>query len=116
MEEIYLLLGRRIREERKRLGLSQEKLSFKARLSINFLGQIERGTKHPTLATADRIARTLGFTLSGLLKAEEPKPLPKYTLAEKVLLYHFRERTPEEKEAFIDFLKSLPSSAAQTRK
>ena len=113
MKEIYVLLGQRIREERKQRDLSQEKLAFKVKISINFLGQIERGTKHATLATTHKIAETFGLSLSELLKEEKSRRLPEAAVAEKSLIYHFRERTPEEKKAFLVFLKSFPSSKSK---
>ena len=113
MKEIYVLLGRRIREERKKRDLSQEKLAFKVKISINFLGQIERGTKHATLATTSKIAEAFGLSLSELLKEEKTRHLPEATVTEKSLIYHFRERTPEEKKAFLVFLKSFPSSKSK---
>lgn len=109
-EKIYSILGKRIRGERNKLGLSQEKLAFKAKISLNFLGQIERGTKRATLATVAKIAEVLDLTLSELLKEEKTKRLPEDVIVEKALLYHFRERTAEEKSAFVIFLKSLSSS------
>ncbi|MDO9529795.1 MAG: helix-turn-helix transcriptional regulator [Syntrophales bacterium] len=109
MEKIYLILGKRIREERNKLRLSQERLAFKSKISINFLGQIERGTKHTTLTTATKIAEALDLTLSELLKEEKAKHFTEDIVSEKTLLYHFRERTTEEKNAFVNFLKSFPS-------
>ena len=78
-----MVLGKKIREERKKLELSQEKLAFKVGISVNFLGQIERGTKKPTLATAERISSALDTQLSELLREEEQK-LPKEYDSEKI--------------------------------
>jgi len=35
MEDIYKLVGKKVREERKRMGLTQEDLAFKTKLSLN---------------------------------------------------------------------------------
>lgn len=43
MEEIYNLVGKRIREERKKLNITQEHLAESTNLSSAFIGQIERG-------------------------------------------------------------------------
>ena len=105
-----MILGQRIREERKHLRISQEKLAFKAGISVNFLGQIERGTKKPTLSTADRIASALYLSLNKLLTEGPVYRSSEEKILESSLLYHLKERTYEEKEAFLNFLKSFPSS------
>ena len=43
------LIGSRIKELRKKKGLSQEELSEKAEITPNYLSRIERGTENPTL-------------------------------------------------------------------
>ena len=45
----YTRLGKRIKEERLRLNLTQEKLSEKVGISTAYLGQIERGERCITL-------------------------------------------------------------------
>ena len=44
----YIDLGRRIREERQKLNLTQEKLSESINVSTTYIGQIERGERGPT--------------------------------------------------------------------
>jgi len=45
----YTFLGKRIREERLRLNLTQEHLAEEINISTAYLGQIERGERHITL-------------------------------------------------------------------
>ncbi len=45
----YKLLGKRIREERLRLGKTQESLAEEVNISTAYLGQIERGERSVTL-------------------------------------------------------------------
>ncbi len=54
------LIGRRIKELRKKKGLSQEKLSEKAEITPNYLSRVERGTENPTLDMFIRLADALG--------------------------------------------------------
>lgn len=48
-----------IRELRTAAGLSQEQLSFKARVHRTYVGDLERGLKSPTLDVVDSLARAL---------------------------------------------------------
>jgi transcriptional regulator with XRE-family HTH domain len=54
-----IILGAAIREQRMRLGLSQEKLAEKSDLHPNYLGRVERGEEHISLAALRRVAIAL---------------------------------------------------------
>lgn len=64
----YKFLGKRIREERQKLNLTQEKLSESVGISDSYLGQIERGERSVTLDTLIRLANRLNVTIDYLLK------------------------------------------------
>ncbi len=70
MDNISALLGQRIRVLRTSAGLSQEDLAFKASISTNYLGQVERAVKNPTLETVYRIAQALDISLIQLFDFE----------------------------------------------
>ena len=53
------LIGRRIKELRKRKGFSQEQLAEKAETSPNYLSRMERGTENPTLDMLIKLSNTL---------------------------------------------------------
>ncbi|MBU5626979.1 helix-turn-helix domain-containing protein [Oscillibacter sp. MSJ-2] len=63
----YVLLGKRIRDERLMQRLTLEKLAERTDKSINFIGQIERGEGKPSLETLVDIANALGVTVDSLL-------------------------------------------------
>ena len=62
--------GRRVRQRRTELGLSQEKLAERAGLHWTFVGQIERGRRNLTLHNIAKLARALdvdcGVLMAGL--------------------------------------------------
>ena len=60
-------LGRRIREERLKLNLTQEKLAEDVDLSMAYIGQIERGERSLTLDNLVAVANRLGVTVDYLL-------------------------------------------------
>lgn len=63
----YKRLGNRIREERKRLNLTQAKLAEDVDISDTYMGAIERGERSLTLDTLVRLANRLGVTVDYLL-------------------------------------------------
>lgn len=64
----YIDLGKRIREERLKLRLTQEKLAESIDVSSSYVGQIERGERSVTLDTLIKIINILGVTIDYLLE------------------------------------------------
>ena len=52
------LLGRRIKQLRAKLGLTQDSLAERVQISPKYLSNIERGKENPTLETLLRLARS----------------------------------------------------------
>ena len=63
----YKRLGTRIREERKRLNLTQAQLAEAIEISDTYMGAIERGERSLTLDTLVRLVNRLGVTVDYLL-------------------------------------------------
>lgn len=67
-EETYSQkIGKRIREERLRLNLTQERLAEDVNLSMAYIGQVERGERSFTLENLIIVAKRLGVTIDYLL-------------------------------------------------
>jgi transcriptional regulator with XRE-family HTH domain len=64
-------LGARVKELRRRRGLTLEDLAERAGVSRAMISKVERGEKNPTLVVAAKVAEGLGVTLSELLGVEE---------------------------------------------
>jgi len=65
-KKLQALTGRKIRQFRLEDGLTIEELAFRAQLHPNYLGDIERGTRNPSLANLKKIADGLKKPLAGL--------------------------------------------------
>ena len=63
--------GLAVREQRTRLGISQEQLGFAADLDRTYVSGIERGTRNPTLRILWQISKALKTAPSGLLQSAE---------------------------------------------
>jgi len=62
-------IGKNIRHDRKKLGLSQDKLSKLAEVAYNTMVKIESGeNQDPTIGTAKKIAKALSVSLDELIK------------------------------------------------
>lgn len=70
-QELQVVLGRTIRELRKRRGLGQESFADAVGLHRNYVGSVERGERNMGVATLAMIAATLDITTSQLLAEAE---------------------------------------------
>lgn len=61
-------LGRRIRERRLELGLSQEDLGEAAGLHRTYVGHLERGEVNASLLNLLKVASTLGIDAADLIE------------------------------------------------
>jgi transcriptional regulator with XRE-family HTH domain len=70
MDETSLLkhFGDRVRAERLKLGLSQEKLAFDSGLDRTYISAIERGKRNLSLLNIHRLAAAFGLPTADLLK------------------------------------------------
>lgn len=64
----YEALGKRIRSQRKLLGMTQEELSEKVGVSCSFIGHIERGSRKLSLETLVNISEALNISCDALLQ------------------------------------------------
>jgi len=65
---ILLKFAKRVRAERKKLGLSQEAFADKSGFHRTYIGMIERAEKNITLANIEKLAKALRTPISTLLK------------------------------------------------
>ena len=68
IESLYRKIGQKIVAERKRKGISQEKLAADTGIDRSHIGYIEQNRRKPTLATLYKICRGLDIRLSDLIK------------------------------------------------
>ena len=69
----YAAMGRRIRERRIALHLTQEALAEMAQVSTSFIGHLERAEKIPSLETVARLCNKLGMTADYLVFGRETR-------------------------------------------
>lgn len=65
----YKLIGKRIKENRKKAGLTQDQLAAQLHYSKGYISQLERGISRPNLDTLGNICSILCCDVAELLKA-----------------------------------------------
>lgn len=110
MEDVKKLVGDRIRQLRKKRGLSQEELGYKSDLHYTHIGSIERGEKNWSIDTLIKVARGLNISVNDLLtlpsKPEDIKSLKKKIIEE------INESSPESLKIFSDMVRGIKSMEA----
>jgi XRE family transcriptional regulator, regulator of sulfur utilization len=66
LSDLAKIIGERIRNYRTEKGFTQEKLAEEAKLHFTYIGQLERGEKQASIASAEKIADALGITIEEL--------------------------------------------------
>ncbi|HAF27930.1 MAG TPA: XRE family transcriptional regulator [Bacteroidales bacterium] len=66
--DIKVQFGQRLRELRKKKGLSQEKFSFECNLDRTYIAGIETGKRNVSLENIEKIAKGFNISLSELFK------------------------------------------------
>ncbi len=105
-EDKYILLGKRIKEERKKANLTQEKFAEKINIGYKFLGNIERGEGVPSLETLIKIVEVLDISYDSLL-AYNKKESSKTLMQIQHLLSDLSDKRLKEMLIAIKAIKNL---------
>lgn len=106
MSELSREIGKRIRNYRTQLKLSQEELAEKCSLHPTYIGQVERGEKNATIESISKIAVGLGVTLSTLFENLEGTAETEKSIAGEA--YDLIQALPSKsQEKIIGILKSI---------
>ncbi len=60
--------GRRLRELRKKAGLSQEELGFRAKVHRTYVGSVERGEQNISVDNVHKLAKALKISPEAFFK------------------------------------------------
>ena len=78
-KDLQRTLGAAARDARKALGLTQQQVSERLGVNVEFYGRIERGQAWPSVRVFARMVSVLGIsgdTLLGINLTHAPKPAP----------------------------------------
>jgi transcriptional regulator with XRE-family HTH domain len=65
-ESLTVIVGRNLRRIRKEKGISIERLSLLSSVNKNYISDLERGDRNPTISVLDRIAYALKIDIKEL--------------------------------------------------
>ncbi len=71
MSNIQELFGKKLRHIRQAKGMTQEALAELSNLSIQFIGEIERGKRNPSLTSIQNLASALDEPVPSFFDLEE---------------------------------------------
>jgi transcriptional regulator with XRE-family HTH domain len=107
-------MGRKIRERRIELGLSQEELGEKLGVSYQQIQKYEKGASQLTVEKLQKIAYILGVKIDYFLKdmpplvSETPAPYGGLSIEEKKLLKQYRHITdPSARLALLRLIQVM---------
>ncbi len=67
---ILFVFGKKVKEERQKLGYTQEEFSEKIDIGTEFMSRIERGIGVPSFETLIKLSKTLNISLDELINAD----------------------------------------------
>ena len=105
MGEILKVFGKRLRSLRRAKDLTQEQVAERAGLSLQSVGEIERGRGTPTLVNIERLSAALGEDLTTLFDLGDVK-LSKEQ-AQQELLELLNRATEEQVRAILTMVRVL---------
>ena len=71
--DIKLKIGQRIKELRKKLGLSQESLAYKAEVDRTYVTDVENGRRNVSVEILERLIKALDVSITEFFNAKEFK-------------------------------------------
>ena len=98
------LLGKRIREERRKRDLTQEQLAEAVDITYPYVGQVERGERGISLETLIKITNQFGVTVDYLL-SDCLDNNDAYLRESWVRLV--KNRSQKQQEMIIDIIKAI---------
>jgi len=99
----HVVFGRNIRAARDSANISREVASERAGITVEYLGEVERGEKWPTLKVIRAIARGLEISPAKFFEFDDQDP----GTAIQRLRATLENRTPEQQQLALRVVKAL---------
>lgn len=101
------MIGMRIREERKKRGMSQQEIAVAAGLSLPHISVIELGKSHPKVESLVKIAEALQVSTDTLLRPNIPAVNAIY---QNELQEIIGDCSPAEVDAILKIVREVKSA------
>ena len=71
MDTVQDIFGKKIKSIRRARDITQEKLADLSGLSLQYIGEIERGRRNPSLTSIEQLSKALDIPMAELFSLEE---------------------------------------------
>ncbi len=105
MGKILTVFGKHIRSLRRVRDMTQEQLAERAGMSLQNIGEIERGRGNPTLVSLEKLAAALGVELTTLFDLGEAGLTKEQAMQELSVL--LRKADEEQVQAILSMARVL---------
>jgi len=105
MGEILKIFGKRLRSLRRAKDMTQEQVAERAGLSLQSVGEIERGRGNPTLVNVERLSDALDVELTELFDLGDVKMTREQAIQE--ILARLEGATEEQVRALLTMVRVL---------
>ena len=105
MGEILKVFGKRLRSLRRAKDMTQEQVAERAGLSLQSVGEIERGRGNPTLVNVERLSEALSVELTELFDLGDVKMTREQAVQE--ILARLEGATEEQVRALLTMVRVL---------
>jgi transcriptional regulator with XRE-family HTH domain len=106
-------IGKRIREQRKKMNLTLEKFAEMSGIGLVYLGEIERGGKMPSINTFIKMVNAFDISADILLRDEVTAAKP-YVLNE--ITERMKDLTPPQMKMIKDVMYAMLDNMTNTYK
>lgn len=107
MNNINDQVAARLKEYRRRAGLTQEALAFNANIHVSFVSEIERGLKKPSIESLGKLLSALHVSFQEFFDFDTPvNPDQKCAALEKIN-FELHSRSDEEIEMIYNIIRQI---------
>ena len=107
MNQIYKQVGKKIKEIRKKIGITQEKAAELANINAYFYGEIERGSKRASLKTLKKISDAFNVSLADIFDFTKPPDIKKDDILVKYIYTLIKSLKKKDRFLIVDIIKKL---------
>jgi transcriptional regulator with XRE-family HTH domain len=107
MKKLFTILGKNIKSERNKKGLTQEKLAERVGVSNNFISYIESGKKVASIKTVNKIAEVLDIPIADLFKDIPGEKRSKKDYTADQILFLIKDKSPSTKKLLLELCQTV---------
>lgn len=101
MDNIYLEIGKRIRQQRKECSLTQEKLAERLNTTMQYISRLERAENKVSIEYLYKIAEALDCSIYTLLPATHS---PQRKFFSEELMFQLDHCSPKQKQFIASYV------------